>query len=244
MENFELSVQRFDEFADEYAKRYMNLEAYSDSIDMFCNLIRTNKPKILELGCGPGNVTKLLKIRFPQAQIMAIDLAPNMIAIARQQLPDVDFKIMDVRTILSISEKFDAVMCSFCLPFLSTMDAQKLITDCAYLLNQGGVLYLCTMEGNESDAGFEATSFSGDAKIYFNYHTRQDLQDALSASGFKISHLKLQNYPEPDGRVTIDMIFIGVKKMNHNILEQKIMLESELVRNESMSVLKDFEEME
>ena len=213
MENFELSVQRFDEFADEYAKRYMNLEAYSDSIDGFCNLIRTDKPKILELGCGPGNVTKLLKIRFPEAHITAIDLAPNMIAIARQQLPDVDFRLMDVRDILSLSEKFDAVMCSFCLPFLSTRDSQKLIIDFAEKLNPGGVLYLCTMEGNESDAGFEASSFSGEAKIYFNYHSRQNLQDALSASGFEISNLKLQDYPEPNGRVTIDMIFIGVKKM-------------------------------
>ena len=244
MDKFDLSVNLFDEFADEYAKRYTNLEAYSDSIDMFCNLIRTNKPKILELGCGPGNVTKLLKIRFPQAQIMAIDLAPNMIAIARQQLPDVDFKIMDVRDILSLPEKFDAVMCSFCLPFLSTADALKLIADCGEKLNPGGVLYLCTMEGNESDGGFETTSFSGEAKIYFNYHSRQDLQDALSASGFEISHLKLQDYPEPDGRVTIDMIFIGVKKMNDTIFEQKLRLESELVRNESMSVLKDFEQME
>ena len=215
MDKFNLSVQRFDEFADAYAQRYMNLEAYADSIAAFCNLIRTDKPKILELGCGPGNVTKLLKIRFPEAPITAIDLAPNMIAIARQQLPDVDFRLMDVRDILSLPEKFDAVMCSFCLPFLSTKDAQKLITDCDDLLNPGGVLYLCTMEGNESDADFEATSFSGEAKIYFNYHSKEDLQHAFIDSGFEIRHLKLQDYHETDGQVTIDMIFIGVMKKLH-----------------------------
>jgi len=212
MKDFDLSVKRFDEFADQYAKRYENLEDYTDSIDAFCHLIRTDKPKILELGCGPGNVTKLLKIRFAESQITAIDLAPNMIAIARKHLPDVDFKLMDVRDILSLPEQFDAVMCSFCLPFLSTKDAQKLISDCAELLHQGGVIYICTMEGNESDAGFEATSFSGEAKIYFNYHAQQDIQDAFVTSGFEIQFFKLQDYREMDGRIsTSDMIFIGLK---------------------------------
>lgn len=212
MENFDLSVKRFNEFAYEYADRFMKLEAYSDSIEAFCNLIKTDKPKILELGCGPGNVTKLLKIRFPESQIIAIDLAPNMISIARKQLQNVDFRLMDVRNILSLPETFDAVLCSFCLPFLSLADAQKLIADCSEKLNEGGALYISTMEGNELDAGFETTSFSGEAEIYFNYHPRQVLIDALSASGFEINNFKLQDYHEPDGSVSTDMIFIAVKK--------------------------------
>jgi ubiquinone/menaquinone biosynthesis C-methylase UbiE len=211
MENFNLSVQRFDEFADDFAQRFMDIGAYSDSIDAFCSLIRTEKPRILELGCGPGNVTRLLKVRFPEAQIMAIDLAPRMIEIARQQMPEVDFRVMDVRNISAISEKFDAVMCSFCLPFLSKADTAQLIADCAELLMPNGVLYISTMEGDESKAGFEPTSFSGPAEIYFNYHNQADLQRSFAECGFEISHLKLQDFKEPDGNLTMDMIFIGVK---------------------------------
>jgi trans-aconitate methyltransferase len=186
MENFDLSVQRFDELADEYAQRFMDLESYSDSIDAFCQLIQTDQPRILELGCGPGNVTKELKDRFPKAQITALDLAPKMIEIARKQVPDADFRIMDVRDVSSLAGKFDAVMCSFCLPFLSKEDARKLIADCAGKLLPGGSIYISTMEGNETDAGFETTSFSPGAEIYFNYHAQQDLELALTTSGFKI----------------------------------------------------------
>lgn len=212
MENFELSVKRFDQFADEYAQRFMDLNAYSDSINRFCDLVGNERPKILELGCGPGNVTRLLKLRFSESQITAIDLAPHMIEIARAQVPDVDFRVMDVRDISAIPEKFNAVMCSFCLPFLSKEDAVQLIADCAERLSPSGVLYISTMEGNEEKAGFETTSFSGDSKIYFNYHQQQDLENAFAKSGFEIRQAKLQDYIEPDGSATTDMIFIVIKR--------------------------------
>lgn len=212
MENFELSVQRFDQFAAEYAKRFMDLNSYSDSIERFCDWIGNDHPNILELGCGPGNVTQMLKLRFPESEIIAIDLAPKMIEIAREQLPEVDFVVMDVRDISIIPVKFDAIMCSFCLPFLSKVDTEKLINDCAGLLLFGGILYISTMEGNEERAGFETTSFSGNSEIYFNYHRQPDLEDAFVKNGFEIRQAKLQDYIEPDEPVTTDLIFIVVKR--------------------------------
>jgi len=212
MMNFDLSIQRFDQFADEYAQRFMDLKDYADSIERFCDWIGKPEPNILELACGPGNVTRMLKIRFPESKITAIDLAPQMIEIARKQLPDVDFRVMDVRNISAIPEKFDAIMCSFCLPFLSKADVAKLIADCADLLVPGGVLYISTMEGGEERAGFETTSFSGNSEIYFNYHRQQDLTDAFTSSGFEIRQIKLQDYIEPDESVTTDLILIAIMK--------------------------------
>jgi SAM-dependent methyltransferase len=211
MENFALSVLRFDEFAEEYARRFDNVNGYLEHLTHFCNLIKADKPGILELACGPGNVTSFLKNRFPDSRILGVDLAPKMIEIARTQLPDVDFKVMDVRDISGLDGKFDAVMCSFCLPFLSKADAAKLIDDCASLLLSGGVLYISTMEGDETRAGFESTSFSGEAKVYFNYHRQSDLKAAFLKSGFEMVQVKCQDFVEPDGSLTTDMIFIGVK---------------------------------
>ena len=212
MENFDVSVQRFDEFAEEYASRFENVSGYIEQLTFFTDQIKAENPAILELACGPGNVTKFLKNRFPESRILAVDLAPKMIEIARKALPEVDFRVMDVRDISVISEKFDAVMCSFCLPFLSKEDAAKLIADCAALLNSGGIVYLSTMEGDEHRAGFEKTSFSGDSEVYFNYHRQTDLQDAFEKSGFKILRLDRQDYQEPDGSITVDLIFIAGKQ--------------------------------
>jgi 2-polyprenyl-3-methyl-5-hydroxy-6-metoxy-1,4-benzoquinol methylase len=134
-----------------------------------------------------------------------------MIEIARKRVPDVDFRVMDVRRISEIGGKFDAIMCSFCLPFLSKEDSAKLIADCSIHLNPGGVVYFSTMEGNEDRAGFETTSFSGESEVYFNYHRQDDLEAALIENGFILNRIDRQEYLEPDGSITIDLIFIALR---------------------------------
>jgi len=212
MDTFDISVKRFDEFASAYAEKFKIVDAYRPSIDRFCDLIVGNKPGILELGCGPGNVSQYIKNKFPDSEYIAVDLAPNMIDIAKQQVKGVDFMVMDVRKISTFNTKFDAIMCSFCLPFLSKSDTYKLITDCADRLKENGAIYISTMEGDESKAGFETTSFSGDSEIYFNYHKQKDIEKALLENGFIIEGFTRQDYVESDGSVLIDMIFTGIKK--------------------------------
>ena len=50
----------------------------------------------VDLGCGPGNSTELLRARFPEARLTGIDSSPDMIAAARQRLPDVRFALADI----------------------------------------------------------------------------------------------------------------------------------------------------
>lgn len=211
MNKFDISIQKFDQFASEYATRFKNIDAYAKHFEKFCALTPLQNPDILELACGPGNVTKYLKQKFHSPKIIAIDLAPAMIQIARENVEDVDFRIMDVRNILTLDRQFDCIMCSFCLPFLSTNDSFKLIADCSKKLSKDGVLYISTMEGDESKAGFESTSFSGDSKVYFNYHKKTALQNSLLQNGFVIEYTIEQDYIEQDGRITNDLIFIAKK---------------------------------
>ncbi|RKD86031.1 class I SAM-dependent methyltransferase [Mangrovibacterium diazotrophicum] len=211
-ENFDISVQRFNEFADEFNERFKNIDSYQVHLDLFVSLAPEPVSSILELGCGPGNITGFLHGHFPDAQITAIDLAPRMIEIARRSLPSVDFRVMDVRKIRALKRQFDLVMCSFCLPFLSAEDTQKLIVDCAAQISPGGLIYISTMEGDSDNAGFEPTSFSGDSEVFFNYHLKASLEELLREAGIEIEHSVRQDYQAPDGRISTDLILIGRKR--------------------------------
>jgi trans-aconitate 2-methyltransferase len=52
----------------------------------------------IDLGCGPGNSTELLKTAFPHASITGLDSSPDMIAAAKARLPSLDFITADIET--------------------------------------------------------------------------------------------------------------------------------------------------
>ena len=54
--------------------------------------------QIVDLGCGPGNMTAVLAERFPTARVRGIDSSPDMIAAAQRYAgPRVSFAVGDLR---------------------------------------------------------------------------------------------------------------------------------------------------
>ncbi|GAA2147382.1 trans-aconitate 2-methyltransferase [Kitasatospora kazusensis] len=53
-------------------------------------------PVVLDIGCGPGNSTAVLRGRWPGARITGIDSSPEMLAIARAEgEPNADYLLAD-----------------------------------------------------------------------------------------------------------------------------------------------------
>ena len=140
----------------------MHLDLYNDTFDLFCNNIAQENAEILDVACGPGNITQYLLKKRPDFKILGIDLSTNMINLARLNNSTAEFLLMDCRKIGLLDKKFDGIMCGFCLPYLSKTAAVKLINDAAQLLNPNGVFYLSTMEENEDKKSGLKTSSTGD----------------------------------------------------------------------------------
>ena len=138
----------------------------------------------MDIGCGPGNITKYLLTARPDFDISGIDIAPNMIELARRNNPAARFDIMDIRQIDEIKTRYDGIICGFCLPFLSQTDCQKLIQDCYSLLNEEGMMYISFVEGEPNQSGFKSAS-TGD-RTFFYYHSFDSLKQQLSTNKFTL----------------------------------------------------------
>mgnify|MGYP001566204878 CR=1 FL=1 len=211
MDNYNHTFQTWNKLAAAYQDKFMNLDLYDDTYNLFCECIEKPGAKIFEIGCGPGNVTKYLLHKRPDFKIEAIDVAPSMIELAKENNPAADFKTMDCREIDTLTPGFDAVMCGFCMPYLTKADCTKLIKDCAHLLNSGGIFYFSAIEDDYDKSGYE-TSSNGEHKMYVYYHEAAYLEEALKTNDFDLIDIKRKNYPKSDGTSSTHIIFMAKRK--------------------------------
>lgn len=209
MDKMQQVISIFDKRAALYQERHMDVSRYHASFDLFCNSITKQDAAVLEIACGPGNITKYLLQQRPDFHLLGIDLATNMLELARTNNPQAEFQLMDARDISLLGKTFDGIMCGFCLPYLSREEAVKMIADAARLLTPGGVLYISTMEDEYTRSGFFHTD--GNDEFYMYYHEAGYLVDALKENGFEVMDLQREQYPAADGSNTTDLILIARK---------------------------------
>lgn len=181
MDKNKQAVEIFNKLAQGYQDKFMDVSLYHDSFDVFCNLIKKEDANLLELACGPGNITQYLLKKRPDLTILGTDLAPNMIELAKTNNPKANFQLLDSRNINSLNKTFDAIMCGFCLPYLSKEEAIQLIADASNVLTNDGVFYISTMEDDYSKSEFKKGS-SGD-QIFMHFHEGAYLTEALKING-------------------------------------------------------------
>lgn len=79
---------RYLTYADERGRPFVELLAR----------VAASQPRtVLDLGCGPGNLTTLLAERWPDATVRGLDSSPEMIAKARAADDRIDFDVVDLR---------------------------------------------------------------------------------------------------------------------------------------------------
>ena len=68
------------------------------ALDLLSRVGAEAPPFVADLGCGTGNVTRLLAERWPQATVTGIDSSPEMLAAARAESPSVAWQEAEIGT--------------------------------------------------------------------------------------------------------------------------------------------------
>jgi malonyl-CoA O-methyltransferase len=97
------------------------------------------RPRVLEIGCGTGHLTRLLSLHLPGAAILATDIAPAMVAACQARLPQHDYAVMD-GTQPTVDGPFDLICANLAAQWFADLPAA--LAGLAAMLAPGGVLAL------------------------------------------------------------------------------------------------------
>lgn len=103
------------------------------------NRLEVESPKrIVDIGCGPGNSTAVLRARWPDAHIVGLDSSPSMICKAKNTYPSGDWRLMDATADFSSLGEFDIAFSNAVLQWLP--NHEELLPRLYAQLSVGGVI--------------------------------------------------------------------------------------------------------
>ncbi len=62
------------------------------ALELLARIPHEAPARVVDLGCGAGNVTRFLRLRWPEAEMTGIDTSPEMLAEAAKEEPGVDWR--------------------------------------------------------------------------------------------------------------------------------------------------------
>ncbi|AWN41081.1 methyltransferase domain-containing protein [Methylobacterium durans] len=160
------------------------------------------RPRVLEIGCGTGFLTRALRERLAPRALLATDIAPGMVARAKARAPDgpdLRYLVMDgERPCLAPGPRFDLIASSLAAQWFE--DLPGAVAGLSHLLAPGGWLALATLaEGTFGEWG-RAHATSGTRAATPAYPPLRTLR-ALAPPGCTLSVAE-EPFVEahPDGR--------------------------------------------
>lgn len=184
MNTYQETFTTWNQIASDYESTFSDIEIYNHSYDVFLELVNSSKSSVLDIGCGPGNITRYLLNKQPNLRILGVDISPNMINIAKKRNPSAQFRELDCRNINHITSKYKGIICGFILPYFSKEDCDTFFKNSYHLLDSQGVLYISFVPGLYKNSGFQ-TGKSGN-RLFFYYHQLNTIQEQLKINGFHI----------------------------------------------------------
>lgn len=112
-------------------------ERLRPALDLLAQIQISDPETIVDLGCGPGTVTQILKHRWPNAKITGIDHSTDMLEKAQRIPEDIFWQEADIST-WQAEKPVDLIFSNACLHWLG--DHKQLFAHLLKQLKPGGLL--------------------------------------------------------------------------------------------------------
>jgi trans-aconitate 2-methyltransferase len=122
-------------------------ERTQPAVDLVQRIPLADPQTIIDIGCGPGNSTQILAQRYPRAAIVGLDSSAEMIAQARADYPDREWRVQDAATFAE-RECYDVVFSNAVFQWI--LGHEELVPRLMAAVRPGGVFAFQVPANQES----------------------------------------------------------------------------------------------
>jgi SAM-dependent methyltransferase len=164
---------------------------------------RAGRPRVWDVGCGPGHVTAFLDGLGLDAA--GIDLSGQMVAQARARHPDLEFSAGSMTALPAPDGSWDGLVCFYALiHMIEDADVRIALAEFRRVLADGGPLLLAVHAGEEVRHSEEW--FGAAVDVSFRFFDPGWLSAELDRAGFTVEALT-RRQPYPDAEVATERAY-------------------------------------
>lgn len=175
------TVKTYNKQAKMYAlHRYYQVPRIEKDLRFFIDNIR--KGKILDAGCGAGHDSYFFEVN--KFKVVGIDLAYQLLNLARRKVSHADFKKMDIRKPTFPNEHFDGIWLSASFLHIPKKQALTTLKRMFKILRKNGLLYVNVEKGGQEKILSKKEYGYLPRMVAFYY--LEEFTKLITDSGFKI----------------------------------------------------------
>lgn len=149
--------------------------------------IRVKPSRILDLGCGTGSTTLLLKQAFPEAEVVGLDLSPYMLIAANYKAKQAGLKIQWQHGYAEqtpfLDASFDLVTASLLFHETPPSISQAVLRECFRLLKANGEVII--LDGNQKTLRQTEWLTNIFEEPYIQVYAQGNVDAWMGAAGFE-----------------------------------------------------------
>ncbi len=181
-------VEDYDDIAQDYADEFYGNKEYEKYIDIFLKSLKGRK--ILDVGCGNGNDCRYISSKG--FNVLGIDISKKMLEIAKANLPNIEFRLMDMCHMDFEDSSFDGIISNCSLFHVPSEILQDTLKEFNRVLKNKSKLFIVVAEGKWEQMVDEPYR-SGQREVYMNYFTKEEIQQILENTKFNIKEFLIKH---------------------------------------------------
>jgi ubiquinone/menaquinone biosynthesis C-methylase UbiE len=175
----------YDTVARAYAARFSNelddKPFDRDVLDAFARRL-AGMGMVVDMGCGPGQIAAFLASR--DVEVQGVDLSPQMIEVARELHPGIEFQTGDMRALPFADESLAGLSAMYCIIHIPRDEVTTVLGELRRVLCPGGLLLMSFHVGSRIE---HVTEFLEESvSMDFVFFERDEMEGYLRRAGFEI----------------------------------------------------------